>query len=174
MKKIRILVLIISFFSFYYCSTPVVKKIETSKNETSITKNGEVIAKLNRVWEDKFISAKGSSPIPPGQIDDGVGRKLAHDAALNECYLNLGRQISGVKLYGEITVLNCVTKSYSNTSIQTIVNGAKIIEDRWDPDKKEYVISMDIKYTELVKYVKEWIDNGIINPDDLDRGLQKF
>lgn len=173
MKKINSVFLIILSLAFAYCSAPL-KRIEATNNDVIISKDGEILAKLNRVWEDKYITATGKAPIPPDQKNDEVGQAMAREVALTLCYENMYRQLGEVKFTSTTSVLNFVTDSYKRTEMNGLIRGAKIIEDRWDSEKKNYIISMELKQTELVKYIKEWVDDGTINPKDLDRWISAF
>lgn len=173
MKKVEAIFLLILFLAFTYCSAPI-KRIEANKNDVTISEDGEVLAKLSKAWEDKYITATGKSPIPPDQKNDEVGQAMAREVAITLCYENMYRQLGEVKFTSTTSVLNFVTNSYKRTEMDGAIRGAKIIEDRWDTEKKNYIISMELKQTELVKYIKEWVDDGTINPNDLDRWISTF
>lgn len=169
-SKIIYLVLPIILISLG-CSTT--KKVEVSTESVAISKDGKILAKLQTYWQDTYITATSNSPIPPGEKENAIGKSLARDAAITKCYADLYRQIGDVQLTETITVLNAVVNSHTKTEMQGTIRGAKIIEDRWDDENKLYKISMELKQTELIKYVKEWIDDGRINPEDLERALLK-
>ena len=144
MKSLIIATFLTTFILANFDCAPT-KKIEANKSGVTISKNGDVIAKLNRVWEDKYVTASGKAPIPPDQKNDEVGHAMAREAAIALCYENLYRQLGEVKFNSTTSILNFVVDSYKRTEMNGVIRGAKIIEDRWDADKSVYVVSMELK-----------------------------
>lgn len=163
----RVIISVLFLVVFYSCSAPVMQ-IEKSQDSVTVKKNNEVITKLNTAWQEKYITATATAPIPPGYKDDQVGQSLSRDAALVKCRSELYSQLGEVKLTETISVLNAVVNSHRTSEMQGTLRGAKVIDDRWDSDNKVYIISLQLKQVELVNYVKTWIDDGTINPTQLD------
>ena len=145
-------------------------RVEREEGAARVYKNDKLIAELTEVWEKTYLTAEGQAPVPPGYKEsDPVGRDLARDHALLEARTNMLSQLEEVYLTETISVLNGAVKSHRTSEIKGIISGAEIIDERWDEDKKAYIVGIQLPQVKLVKYVKEWIDNGIVDPVELDK-----
>ena len=159
--------------ALFSCQAPI-RKIEMSKDKVTIKEDNKVIAALTTKWSEKYLTATAKAPIPPGYKDDSIGRSLARDAALVQCRTELYSQLGEIKLTETISVLNAVVNSHRTSEMQGTLRGAQLIDDRWDSENNNYIISLQLKQVNLVDYVKSWIDDGTVNPNQLDNALGRM
>lgn len=161
-------VLLLAFLISAGCSSTRKEVVEEGK--VSVYENDELIAELTEKWEKTYLTATGRAPVPPGyKTSDGVGRDLARDHALLEARSNLLSQLGEVYITENISVLNGAVKSHRTSEMEGTIAGAEVIEDRWDDDGENYVVSIQLAQVRLVGYIREWIEGGIVDPEELDR-----
>ena len=147
-------------------------RVEVEEGRATYYEGDEVIAQLNEVWEKTYLTAKGEAAVPPG-YDNGnrVGRDLARDHALLEARANLYSQLGEIKLTENISVLDGAVRSHRTSEMKGVVAGSEIIGDYWNDTTQMYIVSIQLPQVKLVKYVMEWVDNGIVDPEQLKRQI---
>ena len=91
----------------------------------------EQTLELRERWGPVILSAKGSGVPPPNAVNPVQARLLAERAAKVDALRNLAEQASGVRIVGNTTISDYITKSdVIKSQVDTFVKGAWVVSSR--------------------------------------------
>ena len=106
-------------------------------------------------WSDGSIRALGMGVAPDG-LNEAQGRLLARRAAMLDLQRNLLETIQGVQIDSKTKMSEYVIKyDIVESKVNGIISGVEIVKETWDPEKKIYEISGQIRQDKLAEPMTE-------------------